>query len=171
MKVLITSDAHDRWDFLEQAVNQGNVANCEVMLFAGDLISPTGITIMENFNGKVHFVLGNNEGELVKLTRMSDASKNIALHYEYGQSVFDEKIDELSFYMNHYPTFVHNAAQTGKYDVCVYGHDHMYHTEILPNGTLVLNPGALKGDKEGQVTCMIFDTKDKSVQKIELTSI
>lgn len=141
------------------------------MLFAGDLISPTGVEIMESFNGSTHFVLGNNEGELVKLTRASDASEKVTLHYEYGQSVFDQKIDGLSFYMNHYPSFVHNAASTGNYDVCIYGHDHTYHEEVLPNGTILLNPGALKGNKNGEVTCMIFDTKEKSTKKIGFESV
>jgi len=168
MKILITSDSHDRWDFLTTAVQKGNQAGCEVMFFAGDFISPGGVKILENFAGDVHFVLGNNDGELVGLTRCLDASKNITLHYKFGESTFKETIGGLSFYMNHFPNIVNHAAQTGKYDVCIYGHNHIYNEEILESGTILLNPGEIQGYKTGESTCMIFDTESKSAEKIIL---
>jgi putative phosphoesterase len=168
MKILITSDSHDNWDNLEKAVAQGNAAGCEVMLFAGDLMAPGGVKILEQFNGPVHFVLGNNEGELVGLTRFLDASKNTTLHYDFGESTMNNKIAGLKFYMHHFPNIVRNAARTGDYNVCVYGHDHEYHHEILENGTIFLNPGAIKGNDAGIATCMFFDTATKSVEKVVL---
>jgi putative phosphoesterase len=168
MKILITSDSHDRWEYLELAVQEGIKVGCEVMLFAGDFMSPGGVKILEQFSGDVHFVLGNNDGELVGLTRWLDKSKNVTLHYKFGESTLEEEIDGVSFYMNHFPDAVKNAALSGKYDVCVYGHDHMYHEEILGNGTILLNPGEIQGYKTGNSTCMIFDTSTKKVEKIIL---
>ena len=168
MKILITSDSHDRWDFLTKAVEKGNEASCEVMFFAGDFMSPGGVKVLESFSGDVHFVLGNNDGELVGLTRWLDASKNTTLHYKFGESTFKETIGGIKFYMNHFPDIVKNAALTGNYDVCIYGHDHIYHEEILGNGTTLLNPGEIQGYKTGNSTCMIFDTKTKTVEKIVL---
>ena len=168
MKILITSDSHEQWGYLTEAVKRGNEAGCEVMLFAGDLISPGGLKILETFNGPVHFVFGNNEGEIVGLTRIIDASENITLHYRFGESVMAEVIGGLSFFMQHFPAVAKNAALTGQYDVCVYGHDHVYHEEVLENGTVLLNPGELQGHKTGSVTCMIFDTETKQAEKITL---
>lgn len=168
MKILIASDSHDRWEYLEEAVDKGNAAGCEAMLFAGDFMSPTGVYILKKFNGPVHFVFGNNEGEIVGLTRSMDASENIKLHYKFGESIFTDTIDGLSFYMNHYPKVVRNAALTGEYDVCVYGHDHIYHEETLENGTILLNPGEIQGFKTGKASCMIFDTETKSGERIEI---
>lgn len=168
MKILITSDAHDRWDHLEKAIQTGNELGCEIMLFAGDFMSPPGLKTLETFNGIIHMVLGNNDGELVGLTRKTSASEKINLYYDSGESVFNQQIDGLTFYMNHFPGFVRNAALSGNYDVCVYGHDHIYHEEVLDNGTLLLNPGEIQGYKTGQPTCMIFDTATKQINKIVL---
>lgn len=164
MKVLITSDSHDRWDHLTTAVEKGNEAGCEVMLFAGDFISPPGLSILGMFKGDVHFIWGNNEGEKVGLTRKIDAMENVTLHGD----VFEEEMGGLKFYMNHYPEIVRNAAESGKYDVCVYGHDHTYHEETLENNTVLLNPGEVQGFASGTPTCMVFDTATKEVTKIEL---
>jgi hypothetical protein len=169
MKILITSDSHDRWDYLGKAVKKGTEAGCEVMLFAGDLVTPSGIKTLEEFPGEVHMILGNNEGEIVGLTRIVDTKPNIILHHDFGESTMELEIDGLKFYMNHYPSYVLNAAKTGKYDVCIYGHDHEYHEEKLENGTLLLNPGEITINKTGTSTCMLFDTKTKSVEKIILS--
>jgi len=167
MKILITADTHDRWDHLEQAIAYGNQAGCSVMLFAGDLVAPgQGVPMLEKFNGPVHVVLGNNDGELVGLTRRIDKSGSVTLHYVSGESVMTETFDGLRFYMNHFPGFTRNAALSGQYDVCVHGHNHTYSEETLENGTLILNPGELKGLKPDLATVMIFDTETKSVEKI-----
>lgn len=140
------------------------------MLFAGDFMSPGGVKILEEFDGLVHFVLGNNDGELVGLTRLLDASKNITLHYKFGQSTLKETIGGLTFYMSHYPDFAKNASLSGNYQVCVYGHDHIYNEETLDNGTILLNPGELQGYKTGIATCMIFNTETMIAEKIELVN-
>lgn len=169
MKILITSDTHDRWDYLEKAIDAGNTAGCSVMLFAGDFMSPGGVDVLHDFNGSVHFVLGNNDGELVGLTQRLEEDKKTILHYNFGESTMRETFGGLTFYMNHYPDIVRNAAETGKYDVCVYGHDHRYNEEKLNNGTLLLNPGEVQGYRSGIATCMIFETDTKSVEKIILS--
>lgn len=168
MKILITSDSHDRWDYLKRAVEKGNEERCEIMLFAGDLVAPGGVSILKGFNGRVNLVLGNNEGELVGLTRMLDANENTIFHYRRGESTMEEEFDGLKFYMNHYPNIVKNVAKIGEFDVCIYGHNHIYCEEILENGTILLNPGEVQGYKTGVATCMIFDTQTKEITKITL---
>jgi len=163
MKILITSDSHDRWDYLKLAIEKGKEEGCEVMLFAGDFIAPSGISVLKEFNGQIHFVLGNNDGELVGLTRMLDANENTILHYKFGESTMKEEFGGLKFYMNHYPNIVQNVAKIGEFDVCIYGHNHIYYEEVLENGTILLNPGDIQGHKTGIATCMIFDTQTKKV--------
>ena len=164
MKILVASDSHDRWDYLTQAIEIANNVGCEVMLFAGDLIAPVGARTLDKFNGHVHTVLGNNEGELVNLTRALDKRENITFH----KNTMEETIGGLSFYMNHYPDIVENAALTGKYDVCVYGHNHTYRDEVLENGTHILNPGEVCGNRTLTPTAIIFDTDTNKAEKINL---
>jgi len=147
------------------AVEKGNEEGCEVMFFGGDFISPPGLSVIEKFKGMVHFVWGNNDGEKVGLALKMEKLDNVTLHGD----VMDTEIDDLKFYMNHYPEIVRNAAETGKYDICVYGHDHKYYEETLENRTILLNPGKIQeGYGTGDSTCMIFDTETKGVTKVDL---
>ncbi len=166
MKILIVSDSHDNWKNLETAISIGNEQCCEVMLHAGDFVSPSGIKILNIFRGHVHLVFGNNEGELVGLVKLISESNNITLHYKFGESVMNMDIDGLQFYMNHYPSNALAIANTDEYNVCVYGHDHVYHDETMKNGTRLLNPGEIVGWKTGTATCIIFDTETKIAEKI-----
>ena len=79
MKIAITSDSHDNWTNLEKAVKAANFSKCEQLLFAGDLISPPGVAILEKFEGHVKFIWGNNEGERMGITRKMDVSEKITL--------------------------------------------------------------------------------------------
>ena len=77
MKIAIMSDSHDRWDYLEKAIGIAHGKGCELLLFAGDLIAPPGLAILEKFNNKVKFVWGNNEAEQVGMTRRMDSSEKV----------------------------------------------------------------------------------------------
>jgi putative phosphoesterase len=124
VKVLIASDSHDNWRRLEQAVAIGNEQKCDALLFAGDLISPPGVDILAKFGNEVHMVLGNNEGELVKLTRLADAAPQVTLHGNLNGGTMELELGGLRFFMNHYPKTAELAALSGKYDVVVFGHTH-----------------------------------------------
>jgi putative phosphoesterase len=164
MKILIVSDSHDNYEKLSAAISAGNETGCEVMLHSGDFVSPPTLENLKDFNGKVYLVWGNNEGEKVGFVNKIVQLENT----EIKGNVMEKDIDGLKFYMNHYPDIVENAALTGKYDVCIYGHNHIYHEEVLSNGTILLNPGAIHGWKTGVCTCIVFDTKIKTVEKITL---
>lgn len=163
MKIAIVSDSHDRWDYLGEAVRVANENECEFLLFAGDLIAPPGIAILQQFKGKVIFVWGNNEGEIEGMTKKFSDSKNIEL---CGKAYAGE-IGGLKVFMNHYPEISVLAAESGEYDLCVYGHDHEYF-EGKKGDTILLNPGEIQGYLTGNKTFMIFDTKSKEVEKITL---
>jgi len=164
MKILIVSDSHDNDEKLSRAISAGNDAGCEVMLHAGDFVSPPTLDNLKSFEGKVYLVWGNNEGEKVGFIAKVAQLENT----EMVGNVMEKEFNGLKFYMNHYPEIVENAALTGKYDVCIYGHDHIYHEEIISNGTLLLNPGEVHGNKTGVSTCMIFNTETKKVEKVIL---
>lgn len=168
MKILIASDSHDNWENLARAVALGNERSCAVMLFAGDLISPLGIDVLSKFNGAVHMVLGNNEGELVALARLADAAPNITLHGNLNGGTMERELGGLRMYMNHYPLNAENAALSGKYDVVVFGHTHTYHEDHMATGVIVINPGEVAGTRSGTASVVCFDTDTKHVERIDL---
>jgi len=160
MKVAIMSDSHDRWDHLERAVEQANTVGCELLLFAGDLIAPPGLAVLEKFAGAVKFVWGNNEGERMGMTRKMDASEKI----ELCGDIYEEVVDEVRIFMNHYPRFAELAAKSGEFDLCIFGHTHQYFLEKVGK-TLLVNPGEIQGFATGVASFMIFDTTTKEIEK------
>ncbi|MFC1790049.1 metallophosphoesterase [Patescibacteria group bacterium] len=161
MKIAIMSDSHDRWNLLEKAIQTANQASCEVLLFAGDLIAPPGIALLEQFEGMVKFVWGNNEGERVGMTRMFDKSTKI----ELCGDTFEGEIGGLKVFMNHYPRYAQLASKSGELDLCVHGHTHEYLEEKNGECSLI-NPGEIQGGKTRKSSFVIFDTKLKQAKKV-----
>jgi putative phosphoesterase len=154
MKFAIVSDSHDNWPLLQKAVSIANEKGCEVLLHAGDLIAPPGISVLGKFNGNVHYVFGNNEGEKVGISRAVDASLNVKLHGNtMSEDFFGYKV-----FMNHYPLVSELAYKTGEYDLVVYGHDHTYHVE-KNDKTILINPGEACGYKTGMATMSFFESQ------------
>ncbi len=163
MKISIMSDSHDNWVNLEKAVNISNENHCEFLLFAGDLIAPPQLAILEKFNGKIKFVWGNNEAEKVGLTRMMDSSNKI----ELCGDIFEGEIGGVKIFMNHYPRIAELAAKSKEFDLCIFGHTHEYVESKIGN-TILVNPGEIQGYKTGKASFVIFDTESKRLKKVNL---
>lgn len=163
MKIAIMSDSHDNWLKLEEAVYAANESNCELLLHAGDLISPPGISILGKFKGKVKFVWGNNEMERVGITRKMDASENIELAGDF----YEDEVDSIRIFMNHYPKYAELAAKSQEYELAIHGHTHLYREEKIGD-TILLNPGEIQGHRTSQSTFVVFNTKDQSIEKIQV---
>lgn len=163
MLFAIMSDSHDHWPNTKKAVQLANEKGCEVLLHAGDLIAPPGVAELKKFNGNVHFVFGNNEGERVGISNAMQGTINVKLEGNEMQ----REIAGLQVYMNHYPTIGNMAYKTGEYDLVVYGHDHTYHVEGNDK-TMLINPGEICGYLTGDATFVIFDSETKKVEKIIL---
>ena len=133
-------------------------------MFAGDLIAPAGLERLKSFSGQVNIVLGNNDGEKIKLTRRIDASKNLKLSYD----IYEETLGGIKIFMNHFPRFTELAAKSGEFDLCIFGHTHDYHHEQVGD-TLLVNPGAIQESAMSDTTessFIIFDCETKKADKI-----
>ncbi len=157
------SDSHDKWENLEKAIEIANSQGCQYLLFAGDLIAPPGIAILEKFKGKTKFIWGNNEFERVGITRKLDSMNDI----ELCGDIFEGEIDGVKVFMNHYPRIAEIAAKSGEFDLCIYGHTHDYKEEMIGD-TRLLNPGEIQGYATNNPSFVIFDTQTKEVSRIDL---
>jgi putative phosphoesterase len=156
MRIAICSDIHDNIWKLESALPGMNQANA--LLFCGDFCAPFTLTqLARGFEGPVHAVLGNNDGDQRLLLQMAEQAGNIELH---GQFV-ELEMDGLKIAVNHYPEIARGLAAGGSYDVVCYGHDHTLHEERVGE-TLLLNPGEIMG-RFGRSTYMILDTDTRTV--------
>ncbi|AEH44411.1 phosphodiesterase, MJ0936 family [Thermodesulfatator indicus DSM 15286] len=160
MLLAVVSDSHDAIPNLRKAVSLANEKEAEVLIHCGDLISPFMLLELSKFKGEVHFILGNNPGDVwLLMNRLKDFPK-INCH---GQHAF-LNIDGLNIAVVHFPATAEGLAATGKYDVVFYGHSHEYEEQKVGE-TLLLNPGEILG-KDGPPTMILFDTVSKKVEKV-----
>lgn len=161
MKIAIMSDCHDNWNNLEKAVSIANDEACDLLLFAGDLISPTGVAILANFKNQVAIVWGNNEGEKLGIFNTCGKYQNIKL----AGDIFETELENCKIFMHHQPRIVELAAKSQEFDFCVYGHTHEYFSDTIGK-TKIINPGNIHG-LHVSAGFAIFDTVNQTVKHIE----
>lgn len=136
MRIAVLSDSHDNIWKLNKAMS--SLAQADVVLHCGDLIAPFMITRMiKGTEGKpVHIVWGNNDGDKFLLTRVAESAENITIHGDFAEL----ELEGLQVALNHYPKIARPLAESDRYDLVCYGHDHTAHEEWVGE-TLLLNPG------------------------------
>ncbi|MGH2521118.1 MAG: metallophosphoesterase [Anaerolineales bacterium] len=168
MKLAILSDTHDNLWALKAALPQ--MAAADAAIHCGDLCSPFMLKHLgEGMAGKpVHVVWGNNEGDVLLMTRVAAQLNNLHLHGALAELEFDGVRAGTPFRVavNHYPEIAHGLALSGKYDVVCFGHNHIASTERV-NQCLLLNPGELMG-LMGRRTFALLDTQTRSAEFVEV---
>ena len=147
MKIAILSDIHDNIWNLKAALKFIQEQQVETLIFCGDLCSPFILDLLADADihglKAIHIVFGNNDGDLFRITNKANKLNNIYLHGEF----FDSK--GMDFYgkriaVNHYPDIAQSLADSKKYDLVCYGHNHVHSIKKLEN-TLLINPGTIMG--------------------------
>jgi putative phosphoesterase len=161
MKIGIISDSHDNLWRLDEAIPF--LQSTDVVLHCGDLISP----FMVHRLGKgiagipVHLVWGNNDGDRVAVIKAVAEYSNLKMWGDFC----DLEIDDLRIAVNHYPEIGRSLAESDRYDLVCYGHDHTaYQGQV--GQTWLLNPGEIMG-LTGRSTLMKFDTETRKPALIE----
>lgn len=162
MKIAILSDIHDQLGQLKKALDV--VQDTDAMLFCGDLCSPFVIkTLGEGYAKPIHVVFGNNDGDLYRITQNSKAYSHIQLHGEMAELT----LDNVRFGMNHFDNIAKVLAESGRYDVVCFGHNHQF--ELAHSGTCqLINPGEVFGGLSGNSTLVIYDTVTRTPERIDL---
>ena len=152
MKIGIISDIHDNIWALADVL--AGLKECEVLLCLGDLCAPFTITaIAEGFQGPVHLVWGNNDGDKLLIARNADKAGNVTLHGEFAELEFDGR----SMALTHYPHLAQALAAGERYDLVCHGHNHERSMAWMGK-TLLLNPGEVMG-RFGVRSYAVYDTR------------
>jgi putative phosphoesterase len=185
MKTLICSDIHDHVINLREGLKAADTAGCDAMLCCGDLCSPFVLDIIHShFDGPVHIIFGNNDGDRFNLQRKAtmlndtrDPGKKINLHGEFIIKKRGELLDgfpqQASFAAYHYPALASVVASGSNLDAVFYGHSHRVSIEKTDTA-LVLNPGSLMGydpsnpDLNTRPTIVLFNWNSLEADVIEL---
>lgn len=162
MRIAIMSDSHDNIWKLASAIPHFEAA--DAVLHCGDIVAPFMIIrLIKGAGGiPVHVVWGNNDGDIRLLTEVAASADNIHLHGHFAEI----ELGGLKVAMNHYPKIARALAESRRYDLVCYGHDHTAHEEWVGD-TLLLNPGEMMG-LNGRSTIALYNTKSKQVAFMEL---
>jgi putative phosphoesterase len=170
MRIAILSDIHDNVWKLAAALD--GLRSCSALICCGDLCSPFVVhQLARGFEGPIHLVFGNNDGDLFRIASNATKYGHVNLHGELFVGEFDGK----RFAVNHYDGIGREIAASGRFDVVCYGHNHIYEVRSFGK-TLGINPGPVMGaaiDAGGSwrtvpSTYVVYDTGTGSAERVEV---
>jgi len=161
MRIGIISDIHDNLWNLRPAL--AALQDCQALLVLGDLCSPfTLIEIAQSFNGSIHIVWGNNDGDKQHLALNAMRHEQVTLHGDFGEIELGGKRIAIA----HYPHLGAALAAGQQYDLVCHGHNHQ-RAQTWQGHTLLLNPGEIMG-RFGAPSYAVYDTERAQAEIIEL---
>ncbi len=171
MLIGIVSDTHDHLPLIDKAVEKLQEEKAELVLHAGDYVSPFVIPHFKPFKGKFIGVFGNNDGDREFLKRR---------FAEFGldiRGVFAEvNIDGLRIALLHggdpdgppgASELLKSLIESECFDVIVHGHVHEAKT-YKKGKTLIINPGEACGYLTHEPSIAVLNTKTLDVKIIPL---
>jgi uncharacterized protein len=161
MLIGVFADVHDHLDHLRLAVERFNVAGCEVVLFAGDLVSTFAVPPLRKLACPFVGCFGDNEGNKPGLLAGMSIVGTLA-----DPPVRYTAPDGTRFLLVHMERQARGV--TDEFDIFVCGHTHKPAVRRDDAGRLFLNPGETSGWTFRRPTIALVETRDRSVQIIEL---
>lgn len=158
MLIGIISDTHDRLDTLQNALEIINNRQADLLIHAGDFISPFAVKKFAQFQGPIFAVRGNNDGDTDNLTLVW---KNI-IQADYREGLSTFQVGDLQINLQHFPYTIKQLA-TLSGDLFIYGHTH--HLDIHEEkGRLIINPGECCGWITGKSSFVFYDTLTRKIE-------
>lgn len=159
MKIGIMSDSHDNIPKIRAAIELFNRQEVELVIHAGDLVSPFAAKELRAIKSKFIVVFGNNDGERLGLARMLEDKIHLA--------PYQIKADDKTVLVCHEPYALKALEQSNYYDAIIYGHTHDVDVRKV-DSTQVINPGECGGWLNGKCTVAVWDTKINEVEVVEI---
>jgi len=148
MLIGIMSDTHDNMPQIRKAVDLFNGRKVEHVIHAGDFTSPFTFRILNDLKSGFAGVFGNNDGDKLLLSKMS-----------HGRIFPQPHIFELAgrkIVLIHEHHIAGALADSGHYDLVIYGHTHKAEVRKAGNA-LMVNPGEVGNWLYGRSTVAIAD--------------
>lgn len=160
----LMADTHDNIYLIDRAVERLNDEGVELVLHAGDYISPFTIPHFRGLKARMIGVYGNNEAERALLRRrFGELGVEI-------RGLFAEVRDEgvrIALLHGHEGELFNSLLGLGVYDVVVHGHTHRAVVRRVGD-TLVVNPGEVCGYLTGRCTIALLETEAMECQILEI---
>ncbi len=154
MKIAVLSDIHGNMAYLDKAKAIIDAKKLEIVVCCGDIQDEEVFEELDSWKQKVYIALGNADYAIREnLDRGRLVAKHVEVFLEYG--VLNIGGAKIAFC--HYPGYAEKLAESGRFDVVFYGHDHKP-WERKVGKTVLLNPGELQA-RDGRPTFAIYDLK------------
>jgi uncharacterized protein len=168
LRVGIISDTHDNLQAVEKAINRLNQEKVNLVLHAGDYVSPFVIPKFKTLNCKLIGVFGNNDGDHAFIKQKFSETNNCEIHNQFAEVIAENFRIAL---LHGEETELLNALISSQYfDAVIYGHSHLVFSG-KNSKTLIINPGELCGYLTGRSTMAILNTNKKETEIIDLYTI
>lgn len=166
MRIAVLSDIHDHIDRLRAALARlDELGGAGALLCCGDLCAPFMVDeLLDGFDGPIHVVFGNNDGDRFRLGRAAAGRDRFRLHGEFAEPS-PEPLDGTRVVLHHFPEVGRAVAAAGRHDLVCWGHTHRWSLERF-GSTVALNPGEIMG-RLGTPTFAVYDTATGSVERHE----
>ena len=165
MRIGIISDTHDRQRRVEAAVERFNRADLDLVLHAGDYVSPFVVPWLAALAAPLVGVLGNNDGDRALLARRFAEHDGLELRGDFARIEAGGAV--IALLHGHQYELVDALVASQGFDYVVRGHSHR--AETVRNGsTLVVNPGTASGILARDPTAAILDTATGGVEVLVL---
>ena len=164
MIVGIISDTHDNLLLIDKAVEKLNDEKVELVLHAGDYVSPFVVSHFKPLKAPLIGVFGNNDGDKNLLKKkFTELGADIRGRFAFIL------IDGLRVALLHgdEKELMRSLLELESHDIIVSGHTHLEKT-YRKGITLVINPGSVSGYLAEKPTMKILDTKTLDAKTIEL---
>jgi len=165
MLIGLISDTHDNLPLVEKAVKQLNDEKVELVLHAGDYVSPFVIPKFKALNCKLIGIFGNNDGDHEFLRKRFNETQNCEIRGKFAEISINgftiallhgDDTELLNALINH-----------ANFDAIVHGHSHA-NVAQKSNKTIVVNPGEVCGYLTGKATIAVLDTEKKTVKILQI---
>ncbi|MBF0327679.1 MAG: metallophosphoesterase [Nitrospirae bacterium] len=153
----ILSDSHDHLDNLKRALDIFEAQGAEHIIHAGDFSSPFTWRVLKNFKGGITAIFGNNDGERLLLRKLYGD----IIHIQPHRFILNEK----KIVLMHEPDVVDALADSGHFDLVIFGHTHEPIIKKI-NNTLVINPGETCGWLYRKPTVAVVNLKSMEAEII-----
>jgi hypothetical protein len=159
MIIGIISDTHDNLDNLEKVLEIFNDRKVEHIIHAGDFTSPFTARVLKQFKGDFTGIFGNNDGDRIFLRKM------------FQDRIYPQpyvfKLNNRKIVVMHEPDVVDALADSGHFDLVIYGHLHEPVMRRVGK-TLVVNPGEVGGWLYGKPTAAVADLETMEAEIVEI---
>lgn len=159
MLIGIMSDTHDNLPLTKKAIEVFNNRKVQHVIHAGDYTSPFTLKLFKDLKCKYTGIFGNNDGDKLLLLERSEGN----IHNQpYIFTLNNKKI-----VIMHEHHVADALADSGHFDLVVYGHTHIADVRKIKN-TLIVNPGEVSTYLYGKSTIAVVDLNKMEGEIIEL---